>query len=242
MMIKKFFISPVFLSVFFTSLIATLGDFIARPMEMVLNAVTFFLLSRYFAGKSEKKGFGSILKLLIFPLLFSVYIAYFGMVPKSYYHLASLAFIFIGAFCGYLFVKKESLKWISSGAGIIVLIIASFYASNEEIFLAERPYKDIPESVEGFVFTAEDGSKLTSNNLKDDVAVLDFWFWGCKPCHAAMPDLQKYYETHPEEKVYSVYDPMDGTKSYEEAVKELRERVILSQSYFQNQKQTGRYF
>lgn len=234
-MIKEFFISPVFLSVLLSILVIFLGEFIARPAEIVLNFAAFFLLSLYLTRKNEKAGVRSILKMLIFPALATCFIYFFSVVPKFYFHLMALAFIFIGAICGYLFVRKESLKWITSGVGIIALIIASFFATNEATVTAEWPFKYIPESVEGFVFTAEDGSKLISNDLKDDVAVLDFWYWGCKPCHAAMPDLQKYYEAHPEQKVYSVYDPLGNAKSYKDAVKELRDRgytfpIVLSES------------
>lgn len=232
-MIKKIFTGTVFLSILFTLLISRVGEFIPRYLEMVFYFATFFLLGRYFASKSE--GFGNLLKLLIFPLLFSVFIFIFTPLPKGYFQLASLAFIFIGAFCGHVFVRKESFKWIGSSLGLVALIIACFYTIDEDTVVSNWAYKDIPASVEGFVFTTEDGSKLTSNDLKNDVVILDFWFWGCKPCHQKMPDLQKYYESHPEQKVYSVFDPMGNTKSYAEAVKELRERgytfpILLSDS------------
>ncbi len=54
---------------------------------------------------------------------------------------------------------------------------------------AYRHHKMVGKPIPDFNFTDIDGNKYDSINIKGKVVVLKFWFIGCAPCVAEMPDL-----------------------------------------------------
>ena len=56
------------------------------------------------------------------------------------------------------------------------------------------PSKLLGKPAPDFAFTTTDGRKITRDEIKDKVVVLDFWFTQCTPCQQSFPLVNKVYE------------------------------------------------
>lgn len=54
----------------------------------------------------------------------------------------------------------------------------------------------IPRSAPDFKLITLSDKEVSKDSFKGKILLLDFWATWCKPCVAAMPDLQKLYEKH----------------------------------------------
>lgn len=74
--------------------------------------------------------------------------------------------------------------------------------------------KKVPE----FKFTDLNGNKISTENTKGKVVVLNFWFAACKPCIAEIPDLNKVYYKYKDNKdvVFAsiTFDKKEKAESY----------------------------
>ena len=52
----------------------------------------------------------------------------------------------------------------------------------------------VGEAAPAFELTLIDGSKVTLDQLRGNVVVLNFWATWCVPCRAELPTLDRYYE------------------------------------------------
>jgi thiol-disulfide isomerase/thioredoxin/outer membrane lipoprotein-sorting protein len=58
------------------------------------------------------------------------------------------------------------------------------------------PSKLLGKPAPEFVFTTIDGKKVTREDIKDKVVVLDFWFTQCTPCQESFPLMNKVYQRY----------------------------------------------
>lgn len=58
----------------------------------------------------------------------------------------------------------------------------------------------VGKDAESFSLTDIKGNKITTENTKGKVVVLNFWFIACKPCIQEIPDLNKVYEKYKDNK------------------------------------------
>jgi thiol-disulfide isomerase/thioredoxin len=58
------------------------------------------------------------------------------------------------------------------------------------------PSKLLGQPAPDFAFTTIEGQKLTRDDIKDKVVVLDFWFTQCTPCQESFPLMNKVYERY----------------------------------------------
>jgi cytochrome c biogenesis protein CcmG, thiol:disulfide interchange protein DsbE len=93
---------------------------------------------------------------------------------------------------------RRTVRWVALAVGALVLIPG--------IIMSRQIGKDptiIPSPLIGkpapdFVFTALDGSKLRSSDLRGRPYVLNFWASWCPPCLKEQPDLADFYRRwHP---------------------------------------------
>jgi cytochrome c biogenesis protein CcmG/thiol:disulfide interchange protein DsbE len=68
-------------------------------------------------------------------------------------------------------------------AGIFVIVLAG----------SARPPK-VGDIAPPFVITLIDGTKVTSEQLRGSVVVLNYWATWCVPCREELPLLDRYYE------------------------------------------------
>ncbi|MEX2142892.1 MAG: redoxin domain-containing protein [Pirellulales bacterium] len=58
------------------------------------------------------------------------------------------------------------------------------------------PSKLLGKPAPEFAFTTVDGSKVTRDDIKDKIVVLDFWFTQCTPCQQSFPLMNKVYQKY----------------------------------------------
>jgi len=58
------------------------------------------------------------------------------------------------------------------------------------------PSKLLGKPTPEFSFTTVDGAKVTREEIKDKVVVLDFWFTQCTPCEQSFPLMNKVYQQY----------------------------------------------
>jgi peroxiredoxin/outer membrane lipoprotein-sorting protein len=58
------------------------------------------------------------------------------------------------------------------------------------------PSKLLGQPAPEFAFTKVDGTKVTRDDIKDKVVVLDFWFTQCTPCQQSFPLMNKVYQQY----------------------------------------------
>jgi cytochrome c biogenesis protein CcmG/thiol:disulfide interchange protein DsbE len=58
------------------------------------------------------------------------------------------------------------------------------------------PSKLLGQPAPEFIFTTIDGKKVTREDIKDKVVVLDFWFTQCTPCQESFPLMNKVYQRY----------------------------------------------
>lgn len=81
------------------------------------------------------------------------------------------------------------------------------YKLQDETILQELNFKDI------------DGRNFTLDSLKGKVIVINFWFIGCSPCVAEIPDLNKIQEKFKDKEVAFLAVTFDSKKNLEEFIK-----------------------
>lgn len=64
--------------------------------------------------------------------------------------------------------------------------------ATQETFFEDLIGKTLPD----FQGTSTDGKKFTRKQLKDKVAVINFWFENCPPCIEEMPELNKLVDKY----------------------------------------------
>ena len=79
---------------------------------------------------------------------------------------------------------KISGKWLSVFLGALMLSIAEFSAAKEPVVNQPAP---------GFRVTTFDGKKLSLDDFKGKVLVINFWATWCAPCREELPLLDSYY-------------------------------------------------
>jgi thiol-disulfide isomerase/thioredoxin len=69
-----------------------------------------------------------------------------------------------------------------------------------------------------FTAVADDGSTISTDDLKGDVVVVNFWYASCPPCRIEAPELATYARSAPEGVRFigvNVYDGEAAAKSFE---------------------------
>lgn len=92
---------------------------------------------------------------------------------------------------------------------------------------AQEEARTLPPSVD---FTLQDqyGNTHTLSDYRGKTVFLNFWATWCPPCRAEMPDIQKLYETYPQEGddaliVLGIASPNLGRETSEEGIKAFME-------------------
>ena len=70
-----------------------------------------------------------------------------------------------------------------------------------------------------FEAEANDGSTISTDDLRGDVVVVNFWYASCPPCRIEAPELAKYARSAPEGVRFlgvNVYDGDAASQSFEE--------------------------
>jgi peroxiredoxin len=88
----------------------------------------------------------------------------------------------------YMALKTKSQKFYD----LLIKQLDEAKASNQ---------KKIGKTHTDFEFTDMEGNKHKLSDFKGKVVVLNYWFIGCKPCHAEIPDLNKLVEEYKEKEV-----------------------------------------
>jgi thiol-disulfide isomerase/thioredoxin len=70
-----------------------------------------------------------------------------------------------------------------------------------------------------FTLTSLDGARVTSNSLKGEIVVLNFWATYCQPCRAEIPELNSFAESSGAKVVGITLDP-EGTPAVRQYEKE----------------------
>lgn len=125
------------------------------------------------------------------------------------------------------------MRAIVGGAAIIALLAVGGCASNDT--LAQQVgsggnyisgdgslVEILPDNRDAPVsFTAEanDGSTISTDDLKGSVVVVNFWYASCPPCRLEAPELSKYARSAPDDVRFigvNVYDGEAAARSFEE--------------------------
>ncbi len=76
-------------------------------------------------------------------------------------------------------------KWLPVLLGAIALSVTEFAAAKEPV---------VNEPAPGFRVTTLDGKKLSLDDFKGKVLILNFWATWCAPCRTELPLLDTYYQ------------------------------------------------
>lgn len=64
----------------------------------------------------------------------------------------------------------------------------------------------------------EDGEKFSSDDIRGEVAVVNFWYAGCGPCRIEAEDLEATWQKHKDDGVQfigvNIYDQADTAKAF----------------------------
>lgn len=85
-------------------------------------------------------------------------------------------------------------------------------------------WTEIPEEERGepvvFGGVTEDGEEFSSEDIRGQVAVVNFWYAGCGPCRVEAPDLEAVWQKHQPDDVafigVNIYDQADTAKAFAE--------------------------
>ncbi|SJN42341.1 Thiol:disulfide oxidoreductase related to ResA [Microbacterium esteraromaticum] len=65
----------------------------------------------------------------------------------------------------------------------------------------------------------ENGDSFSSDEIRGDVAVVNFWYAGCGPCRLEAPDLEATWQKHQQDDVHfigvNIYDQADTAKAFD---------------------------
>ena len=87
-----------------------------------------------------------------------------------------------------------------------------------------------------------EGGDKALGDLKDKVALLDFWATWCKPCLETMPRLQKLYSAY-SDKGFDVWGvSIDEDKDRVEKIKKMVDKLDISYPIFVDAKQTPAWY
>ncbi|MCD6217032.1 TlpA family protein disulfide reductase [bacterium] len=95
-----------------------------------------------------------------------------------------------------------------------------------------------------FTVTTIDGGKITLSDYKGKKAVLiDIWGTWCAPCRIEMPELQKFYEKHPDEVEIIAAAQNSPLKDIQAFVKEnkISFKIVLDSSGTVSRKYRSKY-
>lgn len=70
-----------------------------------------------------------------------------------------------------------------------------------------------------FTAQADDGSTISTDDLRGSVVVVNFWYASCPPCRIEAPELAKYAQSNPDGVRFigvNVYDGAAAAKSFEQ--------------------------
>jgi peroxiredoxin len=70
----------------------------------------------------------------------------------------------------------------------------------------------------GFSFQDINGKKLDSNGVKGKMVVMNFWFTGCKPCIAEMPELNKLVNDYKEKNTVFIAVSFDNKETIQKFI------------------------
>jgi thiol-disulfide isomerase/thioredoxin len=87
---------------------------------------------------------------------------------------------------------RESLTVAGTWAIATMLVAELFVPAMLETLSVRRPKHVAP----AFAFTAVNGGRITSEDLRGRVVVLAFWATWCKPCREELPRLNALYERY----------------------------------------------
>ena len=76
---------------------------------------------------------------------------------------------------------------------------------------------DTTEIAPMFEFITMNGEKISSDDLKGKVVILDFWSTDCTPCIKSMPQMEKFYQKFKNDKRIAIYLVNSGWESLEKA-------------------------
>lgn len=109
-------------------------------------------------------------------------------------------------------------------------------ARTRKEILATR--KDAPEPLPSFKMQTLEGDSLSSDELKDQITVINFWGKWCGPCVQEMPDVQTLYEKYrdnPDVRVLTIdhRDQVDELRSWIDE-REFTFPVLIDRGYVQD--------
>ncbi len=99
-----------------------------------------------------------------------------------------------------------------------------------------------PRPAPAFAVEMLEGGDKALGDLKDKVALLDFWATWCKPCLETMPRLQKLYSAY-SDKGFDVWGvSIDEDKDRVEKIKKMVDKLDISYPIFVDAKQTPAWY
>jgi cytochrome oxidase Cu insertion factor (SCO1/SenC/PrrC family) len=130
---------------------------------------------------------------------------------------------------GFKLVNLQSFKKrVFSVTGVLLVILVIIFLVNPRLIFGQQSHEinGVSKYLKSTTFqlTGTTGEKIFSDSLKGKVVVLNFWFIGCRPCHAKSKKLEKlaeYYKNNREVAIISIdSSPKDSyAKFLEEALK-----------------------
>lgn len=101
-------------------------------------------------------------------------------------------YLFALLFCFSIAKAQEPVKW-----------------ATQETFFEGLVGKSLPE----FTGLTANGKRFSSNELKDQIVVINFWFEKCPPCIAEMPELSALQKRYPNKNIRFIGITPDSPKS-----------------------------
>jgi peroxiredoxin len=111
----------------------------------------------------------------------------------------------------------ESLKTLYAARHGTTAGFDEYLKTQGDVFAALTEKKAAPE----FHVKALDGQQLDSKGLRGNVLVINFWFTGCGPCRAEIPQLNKLVAEFRDKNVVFIAFANDDTKALESFLKEV---------------------
>lgn len=96
----------------------------------------------------------------------------------------------------------------------IIFLCLIAVSLNAQAAISER---DTAEIAPAFEFVALNGEKISSDDLKGKIVILDFWSTDCTPCVKSMPQMEKFYQKYKNDKRVAIYLVNSGWESLEKA-------------------------
>lgn len=90
-----------------------------------------------------------------------------------------------------LLVNKDAKTWLMRQ-----IVSTGILNSDIATETKTKDHNEVPEAIVDFKVRKEDGTEVSTANLKGKVVFINFWASWCPPCRAEFPSIQKFYEKY----------------------------------------------